>query len=261
MSSGVRFKRMEEANDAQQLQAQHFDAMASKYAEHFGDTWSQKYRHRFINEPMLENIDLSGALVVDALCGNGETTGYLLDRGARVTGVDISKEEIQNFRESFPGCEGVCGSILATGLESNHYDCVVVVGGLHHLHPGVSEGIKEIHRILKVGGHFCFAEPHKGSLPDRVRHLWYQVDGLFADNEAAIDISALRSEFSKDFEFIKEDYKGNLGYLLVLNSMIFRIPLRAKPIISPTLLGIEAIVENIQGKLLSCMAVCQWRKI
>jgi SAM-dependent methyltransferase len=252
---------MQKNSHTELLQRQHFDAIASKYEAHYGDTWSQKYRHRFINEPMLENITLSGAKVVDALCGSGETTGYLLEKGAHVTGVDISQEEIENFRKRFPNCFGRCTSILSTGLESNFYDCVVVVGGLHHIHPNIHDGIKEIHRILKEGGYFCFMEPHKGSIPDRVRQFWYKSDNLFAKNEAAIDLTALMADFSSQFKFIKEDYKGNIAYLLVLNSLVFRIPLRAKPIYSPLLIGIESMVEKMQRKLSSCFVICQWMKI
>jgi SAM-dependent methyltransferase len=252
---------MQKKNHTEQLQQKHFDALASKYSAHYGDKWSQKYRNRFINGPMLENINLSGARVVDALCGSGETTGYLLEKGARVTGVDISQEEIDNFRKNFPDSIGKCTSILSTGLESSFYDCVVVLGGLHHLHPNVTDAIKEIHRILKTGGYFCFVEPHRDSLPDRVRRLWYRKDRLFAENEGSIDLKALKEEFSPQFKFIKEDYKGNIAYLLVMNSMIFRIPLKLKPIYSPFLMAIESLVEKIQGKLFSCFVICQWMKI
>lgn len=252
---------MKKNNRSEQIQKQHFNTIASAYAAHYGDTWSQKYRYRFINDPMLENIDLSGADVIDALCGSGETTGYLLEKGAHVTGVDISEEEIENFRRRFPDCIGKCSSILTTGLESNAYDCAVVVGGLHHLHPNVMGAVKEIHRILKVGGYFCFAEPHKGSLPDLVRQVWYQSDSLFAENEAGIDLTALKTAFSTKFKFIKENYIGNFAYLFVLNSLIFRIPLRAKSLYAPFLIKMESMLEKIQGKRLSCLAVCQWRKI
>lgn len=251
---------MQKNIDAEQLQKDHYNAISSKYAEHYGDAWSQKYRYKFINAPMLENIDLSGSHVVDALCGNGETTGYLLDKGAYVTGIDISQKEIERFNKSFPGCIGKCASILSTGLESNFYDCVVVVGGLHHLHPNVITAIKEIHRILKIGGYFCFMEPHKNSFPDQVRKFWYQHDSLFAENEAAIDLISLKNEFSDKFNFIKEDYKGNLAYLLVLNSLVFRVPLRAKPFYSPFLIKAESIIEKFQGKSSSCFVVCQWMK-
>jgi SAM-dependent methyltransferase len=252
---------MEDNNYVEQLQRQHFDAIATKYAAHYGDTWSQKYRRKFINEPMFENINLSGAKVIDALCGSGETTGYLLEKGAHVTGIDISQKEMENYQKQFPDCIGKCESILSTGLKSNFYDCVVVVGGLHHLHPHVHAAINEIYRVLKVGGYFFFSEPHKGSLPDQVRHLWYKSDSLFAENEAAIDLAVLKSEFSSKFKFIKEVYKGNIAYLLVLQSLIFRIPLRAKPIYSPLLLGIESVIEKMQGKLTSCFVICQWMKV
>jgi len=252
---------MKEHSNAEKIQKQHFNALASKYEAHYGDTWSQKYRQRFINKPMFENIDLSGAKVIDALCGSGETTGYLLEKGAHVTGVDISQEEMDQFQKRFPSCSAICASILSTSLESNFYDCIVAVGGLHHLHPNVLDAIKEIHRILKVGGYFCFVEPHKGSLPDRARQLWYKSDSMFAENEAAIDLEALKAKFSSQFKFIKEDYKGNVAYLLVLNSLVFRIPLLLKAIYSPLFIGIESMVEKIQGKLLSCFVVCQWMKV
>ncbi len=247
-------------SQSEQLQRQHFDDIASKYSAHYGDKWSQKYRTRFINEPLLENINLTGTKVVDALCGNGETTGYLISKGAHVTGVDISQEEIDNFKKRFSGSIGICSSILSTGLESNYYDCVVIVGGLHHIHPNVIGGISEMHRILKVGGYFCFMEPHKGSIPDKFRKLWYRSDHMFAENEAGIDLTAAKIEFSKKFKFIKEEYKGNIAHLFVLNSMIFRIPLRVKPIYSPPIIWLESLIEKLQGKFTSCYVVCQWMK-
>lgn len=252
---------MSKLNQSEQLQKEHFDAIAAKYAAHYGDFWSQQYRRKFINGPLLDKIDLAGARVVDALCGSGETTAFLLERGASVTGVDISRQEIQRYRAQFPSCEARCASILSTGLDGDAYDCVVVVGGLHHLHPAVSEAVGEIHRILKIGGHFCFAEPHQGSLPDKLRKLWYRSDSLFAENEAAIDLTTLKAEFSGRFAFLKEEYRGNLAYLLVLNSMVFRLPLWTKRLYSPPLMLFESLFERIQTRRTSCYVICQWRKV
>jgi ubiquinone/menaquinone biosynthesis C-methylase UbiE len=251
---------MKKYSKTEELQSSHFDSIASKYAKHYGDTSSQAYRYKFINNSLFENINLSGMKVIDALCGNGETTEFLLQQKALVTGLDISQQEIHNFEKQWPDCNAHCASLLSTDLEGDFYDCVVIVGGLHHLHPKCSEAIDEIHRLLKPGGFFCFAEPHKGSLPDRVRKLWYNLDGLFLENEDSINISSLKQEFSSKFEFIKEEYKGNLAYLLVLNSMAFRIPLWLKPIYAPVLFWIESIIEKFQGKRLSCFVVCQWKK-
>lgn len=252
---------MKEYIKEEKLQKQRFDAITSKYVKHKGDIWAQRYRRKFINQPMLENINLSSMKVVDAMCGNGETTRYLVENGAQVTGLDISQKQIDLYQEKFPDCNALCTSILSSNLESNFYDCVVVQGGLHHLHPNVSGAIKEIYRILKVGGFFCFSEPHNGSLPNQIRRYWYKWDSLFAKNEAAIDLETLKREFSSKFKFIKEVHKGNLALLFVYNSIIFRIPLQLKPIYAPPLFVIESMIQKIQGKLLSCFVVCQWKKV
>jgi len=173
---------MKEYSEAENLQKQHFDSITSKYAAHYGDKWSQRYRRKFINEPMLGDVDLCGMEVLDAMCGSGETAGYLLHRGAHVTGIDISKEAICRFQERFPNFKAHCGSILSTEFPSDSFDCVVVVGGLHHLHPNSALAINEISRVLKSEGLLCFCEPHKGSLPDLARQFWCKRDKLFTTN-------------------------------------------------------------------------------
>ena len=128
------------------------------------------------------------------------------------------------------------------------------------MQPQVNKTISEIHRVLKPGGYFCFSEPHMGSLPDLCRRWWYKHDRLFAENEAAIDIENLKKEYSSQFELVGEAYLGNIGYLFVFNSLIFRIPLKLKAMYSPLLLWMEGDINHLQGKVLSCYAVCQWRK-
>ena len=243
------------------VQKEHYDSIAHKYNEHYGDTYSLAYRKKFINEPMLQSINISGRKVLDAMCGSGETTGYLVQANAAVTGLDISEEEIHKFRERWPQCTAQCGSIFSSGFEDNTYDCVVVVGGLHHLHPNISEAIDEIYRILKVDGYFCFMEPHKGSFPDRVRKYWYKRDKLFAENEASVDIRKIKLEYSSKFKLTKEYYGGNLAYLFVLNSLVFRIPVILKPFYAPMFFLLESVIGKFQRKWSSCFAICQFKKI
>jgi SAM-dependent methyltransferase len=245
----------------EQIQKLHYDRIGSEYESHYGDPCSQEYRERFINEPMFEGIDLRGLEVLEAMCGSGQTTEFLLSKGATVTGLDISTDEINSFQRRWPGSDAKCGSILNSGFASGSFDCVAIVGGLHHLHPHLSEAVQEIHRILKPGGRLCFAEPHQGSLPDRVRAFWYKHDDLFASNEASIDLASLKNEFSSAFSFDKEEYLGNVAYLLVLNSMIFRLPLKLKRWYTPVLLHSEALINKLQGKWSACFVVAQWRKL
>ncbi len=246
--------------DVERLQREHYDRIAQRYAAHYGDAWSMRYRDRFFNRPMMQGLDLAGARVLEAMCGSGETTGYLLERGARVTGLDISDTEVEAFRARWPRAEAQQASILDTKLPESSFDCVVVVGGLHHVHPHVERAIEEIHRVLRPGGHFCFVEPHAGSLPDRVRRLWYRRDRLFAENEEALDVGALKQRFQGEFEFQIESYGGNLAYLIVLNSMVLRVPLAVKRYVAPALLGVESILQPLQGRSMSCFIVGRWRK-
>lgn len=244
-------------------QQAHYDNIAAAYEAHYSDEWSLAYRRRFIYEPMFAGLDLSGRKVLEAMCGSGQTTEYLLERGAEVTGLDISNEVIDAFRARWKDTHAVHAvkrSLLDSGLPSGSFDCVVVVGGLHHIHPNLNLAVREIHRVLKPGGHLCFMEPHAGSLPDLVRRVWYKFDRFFSDNEEAIDMRALQRDFRSQFELKRAHYLGNLAFLLVLNSLIFRIPTKAKRFYSPLLLKLEARIEKLQGRLTSCFVVAQWQK-
>jgi SAM-dependent methyltransferase len=244
----------------EEKQAEHYNRIAAQYEAHYSDTWSQRYRTRFLNEPMLSGIDLKGMQVLEAMCGSGQTTGHLLARGATVTGLDISSELIASFKKSWPSCEGICASIFETGLPAESYDVIVVVGGLHHLHPQVQRATDEIHRLLKPGGHFCFMEPHAGSLPDVIRRRWYKVDSMFEKNEESVDFEALYAANRDRFDLVRTRYLGNVAYLLVLNSLIFRVPLGLKKLYSPPLMAVERVLSPINSRLLSCFGVGQWRK-
>lgn len=246
--------------NTEQGQRAHFDRIATQYELHYSDECSQRYREKFLNNPMLAGIELSGLKVLEAMCGSGQTTVHLLSRGAKVTGLDISSGQTDLFKKRWTECDAVCGSIFDTGFEDGYFDCVTVVLGLHHLHPELERAIDEIYRIVKPGGYFCFIEPHAGSFPDLIRKLWYKVDGLFQKNEGAVDIDYLESKNSHRFEFIKTKYVGNVAYIFVLCSLILRIPLSLKKFYTPLLLKLESIIGTFQGKKLSCLAICQWKK-
>ena len=246
---------------SERQQQQHYDTIAADYEAHYSDEWSVEYRRRFIYEPMFAGLNLAGLQVLDAMCGSGQTTSYLLARGANVTGLDISNEVIDTFQSRWTDASAVKRSLLDSGLPDNSFDCVAVVGGLHHVHPNVKAAVREIHRVLKPGGHFCFMEPHSGTLPDVVRKVWYRFDRFFSDNEAAIDVSALQRDFRESFELRKVNYLGNVAFLLVLNSLIFRIPPKSKKFFAPLLMKLEPLINTFQTKLTSCFVVTQWQKL
>ena len=184
-----------------------------------------------------------------------------LAQGAEVTGLDISAEVLRLYCCKWPQTESIQASIFNNSIPDSSFDAVFIVGGLHHLHPEVARAVREIYRILKPGGWFGFTEPHAGSIPDLARKFWYRFDKLFEENEAAIDLEALEAEFARHFEFIHTRYCGNVAYLFVFSSMVFRIPPKFKKYYTPLLLRLEKLINQFQNKRLACFVVGQWRKI
>jgi len=79
-----------------------------------------------------------------------------------------------------------------------------------------------------------FASPNRtGSQPSAGCEQSGTARSAFAENEEALDIEALKRECEGLFEFRMERHVGSVAYLLVLNSMIFRVPLWLKRIYSP----------------------------
>ncbi len=246
---------------AEDIQREYFNRLLDKYEAHYDDPTSQLYRRRFIFEPMFEGLDFSGKQVLEAMCGSGPTTAYLLERGARVTGLDVSDSAVAAFEARWPGCRGIRASIFDSQLEDASFDMVIVQAGLHHLHPRLNDALEELYRILKPGGYFCFSEPHRGSLYDGARNLWYRFDrDIFAENEESVDIEAMSEQFHGRFVCEKTHYLGSVAYFLVAQSMVLRIPLWAKKYYAPAAFFLERLFSPLMGKRTAPLVACRWRK-
>jgi SAM-dependent methyltransferase len=249
--------------DYELQQREMHDKIASRYSAHATEEFYTAYKERFMLSPLTRGLDLAGAKVLEAMCGSGQASGHLLARKAQVTGLDISPEMVRLYRHRWPTCDAAVGSIHATPFADRSFDCVLAVAGLHHLHPRLSAAIDEIYRVLRPGGYFCFVEPHTGSLFDLARNLWYRVDGMIVKNEAAIDLNSLEKLNAGRFQFVSAEYWGNLAYLLVANSLFFRIPLRAKRLYSSALISLEVLLGRFapfRHRRITSFVAAQWRK-
>ena len=114
--------------------------------------------------------DVQGKKVLDAGCGYGYYSVLMAERGARVTGIDISERMIelakQNARMASIECQFlVCDMQDLRVFTENSFDMVIssiVVGYLDNLEKAFSE----VFRVLKCNGVFAFSENHpllKGS--------------------------------------------------------------------------------------------------
>jgi SAM-dependent methyltransferase len=238
-----------------------FDKHAKLFEAHYSDKYTEKFREWFVYKYLVKDLSLAGKTVLDAMGGSGQAADFYLAQGAKLTCLDISEELIESFKKKYPQCDAICASVFENNIPDASFDVVSIVAGLHHLHPKVDFCIDEVFRILKPGGYFIFMEPHAGSLPDFFRKIWYKTDkNYFEENEASVDISELMQKNSGRFEFKLTKYTGFLAFLLVYNSYVFRVPLGLKKYYSPFLLWIDRLINPLQSRWSSCIAVCQWKK-
>lgn len=105
--------------------------------------------------------NVRGKTVLDLGCGSGENIVPLAERGARVTGIDISPELIALAQQRLvlAGLKATvkAGSAYETGLPDASVDVIFCMALIHHL--DIERVRKEMQRILSKDGVIILKEP------------------------------------------------------------------------------------------------------
>lgn len=110
---------------------------------------------------------LTGDSVLDVGCGNGSYTERLADGFARVTGVEVEPDRLEEFRARLvdrPDRERFdlrLESAEALGDQDATYDAVVAIETLEHVVDD-RQAISEVARVLRPGGHLYITVPNRG---------------------------------------------------------------------------------------------------
>lgn len=104
--------------------------------------------------------DCAGKDVLEYGCGTGSYAFALADRGARVVGIDISNTAIEmaqarGYPRDNPRFQ--LGNAEALDFPDQSFDVVVGTSIIHHL--DVGRAVKELRRVLRLGGRAVFYEP------------------------------------------------------------------------------------------------------
>ena len=227
-----------------QDQINRYNSEAAQHADHYNDKYTQKYRDEFIRSSLFRE-NLNGKYILDAMCASGIETGYLINKGAIVIGLDISKKNVDEYKKRWHrNC--YLGSIHKTPFSNNTFDAIYICGGLHHVIPLLNETITEIHRILKPGGFFYFVEPNKDTWVNYIRRIWYRLDKKFTDDEEAISYKKTLSPYlSLGFKEKSVHYGGSIAYLLIGQSLTLAINKKLKKYLSPISFFIERFFNKI----------------
>ena len=87
------------------------------------------------------------------------------------------------------------------------------------------------------------------------------MDHMFADYVLAVDLDDLERYTTGRFRVRMRRYVGTVAYLLVLNSMILRVPRVLKGVVARPLMAAEALLSPLNGRRTSCFALCHWEKV
>ncbi len=99
---------------------------------------------------LLESTELlRGGKALDVACGTGRNTRFLLERGYRVTCVDISDVAIESVK-NLQGVDARCVDLDSYCLEKETFDCIV---NIHYLERRLFPYFKE---SLRSGGILFF---------------------------------------------------------------------------------------------------------
>lgn len=243
-------------------QKAHYERIHDAYEAHYYDESSLRYRDEFILGPLLAGLDLNDRDVLDVASGSGHNT-LLLRRHfprMRTIGLDISDAACNAYRRETKA-DAVQADLTQPLVLPATVDAAIVIGGLHHCIVDLQQAIDNLASAIRPGGWLLMMEPSADSFLQGARDLWYRRDGYFdAPTERALSHDELLGMAGDRFTPEVVRYFGGLAYFLILNSLVLRVPLRAKRWVAPVAFPLERAFNALNSRAASPVFLARWRR-
>lgn len=158
-----------DAQTRKKIIVEYYDAFAQKYGEEYKTTIAGRY---FLKKKIRLAIQMCGFkpgdYILDAGCANGFFSLALAQRGFKVLGVDISKENIEECKRRAKALGIKNAEFMVADLENlekiknNQFDGIISFAALRYV-PDVKKATKELYRVAKPGGRVIVDFPNKYS--------------------------------------------------------------------------------------------------
>ena len=166
-----------------------YDRVADRYAALESDS-NQWPRLRWLSKlvPLLGD----GSEVLDVGCGNGIPATRELAQRHNVTGVDVSKAQIERARRNVPGARLIQGDVLTLALPAETYDAIVAFYVVDHVPREMHAAVFSLmHRWIRPSGYLLFTiEPE--DQPGEVRD-WIGAPMFFSQYDAQRTLEIVRT--------------------------------------------------------------------
>ncbi len=237
-------------------QQNHYDKVYQQYVENINYPHTEAY-NEYLDEKFTDELQNDVGVSAEICCGHGEIP-RLLDKMRLCIGVDISHKMLKIAKKRFP----VDSYILAQGdainlpLESNKFDSVFMLGGIHHVNDR-DKLFSEVNRILKPGGAFYFREPVSDFVLWKIIRsvIYYLSPGLDHKTERPLVYEeTIPVLLDQGFSIKKYKHIGFIGFCIFMNSdiLIFNRLFRFVP-------GIKKVVR-ISSKIDDFFLSIPWFK-
>jgi SAM-dependent methyltransferase len=150
-----------------------YDRVAAEYAQRIFDELQYKPLDRQLLDRLAAAVS-PGGVICDLGCGPGQIARYLRDRGARVVGVDLSPQMIEQARQLNPDIEFRQGNMLALDAADEAWAGIAAFYSLIHVpRAEVVTALLELKRVLQPGGLLLIAV-HLGAEVLHLDEWWGQ---------------------------------------------------------------------------------------
>lgn len=136
----------------------------TKMYDKFGE-WYHQYRkspdnffNSMVDMPAILRLlgNVRGKSILDAGCGSGIYSRILVRKGAKVSGIDISKTLIKFAQKEVPKAEFKVANVMDIPFKKNSFDIVISALVLDYVKDW-DKAFKEIRRVLRPKGTFIFS--------------------------------------------------------------------------------------------------------
>jgi len=161
----------------------------------FRKSW---YWHRIVSKYILDE----NAKILEGGCGDGHLVDAMTFWGYNAIGIDFASETVRKINEKMPNLDVRYGDVQRLEFPDNFFDGYFSLGVIEHFWEGYNDILKEMKRVLKVGGYAFVSFPCISRL-DRLKIFFSGYKKFMSLNiphnfyQFGLDVSITRKNFER----------------------------------------------------------------